>query len=142
MNVDRHDCASLVIQLPQLDRVASEDFLLDLFGEFQRIEQLELRDFLFGHQDVGAEQQLVGVADQELAAEVLERRVAGDRRLEVGRVADQRQHARLLHVMLIHEPHEQFGGQLLPKVERSEMRVDVDGLDLARLVGCQRATAV
>ena len=56
---------------------------------------------------------------------------------------NQRQHARLLHVMLVHEPHEQLGRQLLPEVKRSEMRVDVDVLDLASgLVGGGRAVAV
>ena len=71
-----HDASRLsnaVLELQQLDRVASEDFVSDVFGEVQRIEQFELRDLLAGHEDVGAEQELVGVADQELAAEVCDR---------------------------------------------------------------------
>src|SRR5262245_41583790 len=56
-------------QLEDPNGIAAINLVLDLLGQFQRIEQLELRDLLVGHEHVGAEQEAVGPPQDELPAE-------------------------------------------------------------------------
>src|SRR5262245_19422264 len=67
--------ASLPVKLQDADRVAAVDLLLNLIRQIQRVEQLELRHLLAGHQKVGAEEQAVGPAEDELPAKL---RIAGN----------------------------------------------------------------
>jgi hypothetical protein len=61
-----------------------------------------VRHFLFGHEVVGAEDQPIGVADEELAAEVA---VAGD-----GQVSTRLRQVALQVRVLVHEPIQRAAG--------------------------------
>ena len=69
--------------------------------------------------------------------ELLEGGEGGRHRLcDGGRLGrDERQHARLLDVVLIHEPHQHLGRPVLAGIEGPKVRVDVDVLRLRRTAG-------
>src|SRR5262245_44478481 len=56
-------------QLQKSPGILAVDSRLDVIRKLQRVEQLKLRNFLASHQEIGPEDKLCGVADDELAAE-------------------------------------------------------------------------
>src|SRR5688572_6891625 len=62
-------------QLEKLHRIPAVDLPADFLREIEGRQEFELRDLLVWHQDVRTKEKLVGVADDELPAEL---GVAGD----------------------------------------------------------------